>query len=381
MEIQSFTHTLSDGWSIPTLPDMDSSQTLLLVFGAREYFKHHDALLELSQAYPLAAKLGCSTSGEIHGDEVSDASLSISVIQFEKTQVQVASTSIAHASDSHAVGAKLAQAIKRDDLTSVLVLSEGLNINGDYLVDGLNSVFSASTKIAGGLAGDADQFESTWVWVGDKPQRNTVAVAGLYGNAVQVSCASQGGWDVFGPWRRVTKSVDNVLYELDGQPALELYKRYLGEQGNDLPASGLLFPLSIRQDEESSRCLVRTLLAVDEEAGSITFAGNVPENCSAQLMQANYDNLIDGAHKAAESLGVDAEQEGDYLSLAISCVGRRLVMGARVEEELEATLEALPKNTHQIGFYSYGEISPQLEGEFSDLHNQTMTLTLISENV
>ncbi|MDX8384511.1 MAG: FIST C-terminal domain-containing protein [Ghiorsea sp.] len=381
MNIQSFTHSLENGWSVDVLPAMDSKQTLVLVFGAREYFDQHAALLALGQAYPLSAKLGCSTSGEIHGDEVNDASLSVSVVQFEKTTIKIASSPIASAADSKQVGESLANEVLGDALKNVLVLSEGLNINGDYLVEGLNTVLSSDTKISGGLAGDADQFESTWIWLGDKPQRNTVAVAALYGDAVQVSCATQAGWDVFGPWRRVTKSVDNVLYELDGQPALELYKRYLGDQAVDLPASGLLFPLSIRQHVDTSRCLVRTVLAIDEEAGSMTFAGNIPENCSAQLMQTNYDNLIQGAHQAAQALDVNKESEGEYLAIAVSCVGRRLVMGARAEEELEATLEALPDNTHQVGFYSYGEIAPQREGKCSDLHNQTMTLTLLSERV
>jgi hypothetical protein len=59
-------------------------------------------------------------------------------------------------------------------------------------------------------------------------------------------------------------------------------------------------------------------------------------------------------------------------------VGRRLVLGSRTEEEIEATLEVLPKGTQQIGFYSYGEISPYTAGT-CDLHNQTMTLTTLSE--
>lgn len=173
-----------------------------------------------------------------------------------------------------------------------------------------------------------------------------------------------------------------MLYELDGRPALGLYKAYLGDRASGLPATGLLFPLAIRTSQAEGKVLVRTILAVDEATQSMTFAGDIPEGVFAQLMRANFDRLIQGASEAA-TLTFDhhngSHADSPTLSIAISCVGRRLVLGERTEEEIEATLEILPKGSRQIGFYSYGEISPYKSGA-CDLHNQTMTLTTIAEH-
>ena len=125
----------------------------------------------------------------------------------------------------------------------------------------------------------------------------------------------------------------NVLYELDGQSALALYKRYLGEHAADLPASGLLFPLSLRTREVSAP-VVRTILSVNEADQSLTFAGDVPAGGYVRLMKANFDRLIDGAVGAGR-VSADALGSPVDLALLISCVGRRMVLRQRVEEEVE----------------------------------------------
>jgi hypothetical protein len=208
---------------------------------------------------------------------------------------------------------------------------------------------------------------------GSQCQERAVGAVGLYGDPLEIGHGSRGGWDIFGPERRVTRSEANVLYELDGRPALELYKRYLGERATGLPATALLFPLSLKGDKDAD--LVRTVLSVDEDAQSMTFAGDLPEGSTVQLMRANFDRLIDAASGAAR----DTECTGPTLSVAISCVGRRLILGERTEEELEATLDGLPTGSRQVGFYSYGEISPLVGAGNCALHNQTMTLTTIRE--
>ena len=68
-----------------------------------------------------------------------------------------------------------------------------------------------------------------------------------------------------------------MLYELDGRPALALYKEYLGDRASGLPATALLFPLAVRSDRSATRRTVRTILGIDEEQQSMTFAGDVPE--------------------------------------------------------------------------------------------------------
>jgi len=268
--------------------------------------------------------------------------------------------------------------LDRHALRSVFVLSDGLNVNGSELVKGLNSRLPGNVVVTGGLAGDGDRFRRTWVIQDGKPATNVVTALGLFGDRLAVSHGSKGGWDSFGPERRITRSQGNILYELDGKPALALYKEYLGDRASGLPATGLLFPLSIRQDASDSRQLVRTILGVDEANQSMIFAGDVPQGYLAQLMRANFDRLVTGASQAADLASNGHTSGGPTLAVAISCVGRRLVLGERTEEETEITLENLPPGTQQVGFYSYGEISPYASGS-CDLHNQTMTLTTFAE--
>lgn len=376
MQLATFSYRADAGWSVPQFPALDSPDTLVLVFGAPRFADDRRALDDLRRAYPRSHIAGCSTAGEIHGTQVEDDSLSVAVMHLEKGHLRSARSPIDDASCSFDAGAEIAKSLLGDDLRGVFVLSDGLKVNGSELVRGLTSSLPRDVAITGGLAGDGPRFQRTWTLDDGVPSSGSVTAIGLYGRDLHVGHGSNGGWDLFGPERRVTRSSGNVLYELDGRPALELYKEYLGERAAGLPATALLFPLALRRAREDGDTVVRTVLAVDEAAQSMTFAGDVPQGATAQLMRANFDRLVDGAHDAAAM--VDTAGGGDVLAVAISCVGRRLVLGERAEEEVEATLGVLPECARQVGFYSYGEISPLSNGS-CDLHNQTMTLTTVRE--
>lgn len=381
MQLETITYFVSAGWSARPFPALDSEQTLVIVFGAPSFADDPRPIAELRAAYPRAHFVGCSTSGEIHGTQLSDNSLTVAIARFESSDLQSTLARVNGAEDSYAAGRQLAETLTRDDLRAILVLSDGLNVNGSELVRGVNAIVPGSVVVSGGLAGDGSQFKRTWVIGDDGPASGLVSAVGLYGDHLRLGHGSKGGWDMFGPARRITRSQGNVLYELDGQPALQLYKQYLGERATGLPATGLLFPLAVRANVGDEKVLVRTILGVDEATQSMTFAGDLPTGHLAQLMRANFERLIDGASHAALNTLDDARGDAisAVLSIAISCVGRRLVLGERTEEEIEAALSALPRGTQQIGFYSYGEISPYSSGH-CDLHNQTMTLTTISES-
>jgi hypothetical protein len=382
MKLATF-HYTNGKWSTPGFPALDSEQTLILVFAAPCFHDHPEPIQELSRQYPNSLMIGCSSAGEIFGAEVYDNSLSVAVMRLEKTLIRIVKAPNHNPDQSHETGVAIAKALDSDDLQHIIVLSEGLNINGTALTQGLNST-RKKTIITGGLAGDGSQFKQTWTIYNGEILKNHVVAVGFYGNAIRIGYGSRGGWDVFGPDRYITRSKNTILYELDHQPALAIYKAYLGNMADGLPATGLLYPLAIRKKPEDTKYLVRTILAIDEAAQSLIFAGNIPNGHVAQLMHANFERIITGAGKAGElakSILFHDDKTtapGPLLSIAISCVGRKLLLGSRVQEECEATHEVLPPNTHQIGFYSYGELSPHSSGH-CDLHNQTMTLTLIYE--
>jgi len=372
-------HDLEDGWS-GDLPAEDSPSTLVIVFGAPEYRDDHSALRDLKAAFPTSVIVGCSTAGEIFQTKIYDRSLSVAIVRLERSRIRHVARPIANASESSAAGAAIAQSLADEDLRGIFVLSDGLHVNGSELVRGFASQLPQGVIVTGGLAGDGPRFEQTWTLDNGELVSGSVSAVGLYGQSLEIGHGSRGGWDPFGPRRHVTRSEGNVLFELDGRPALDLYKEYLGERAEGLPATGLLFPLALLSDSSPERqIVVRTILGVDEEANSLTFAGDIPRGARVQLMKANFDRLIEGAEAAAEEAGEGlTEDTGDLLTLAISCVGRRLVLSERTEEEVEATLDILPDPCAQIGFYSYGEISPISNGP-CELHNQTMTLTTIRE--
>lgn len=379
MQVQTLRYDPSSGWSEP-FPELDSPRTLVVLFGGSGYIDEPGPVAQVREAYPRSSVIGCSTAGEICDDQLLDESLAVAVVVFEDTIVTFAAAPVADAEASFAAGESLAGQLDAADLRAVFVLSDGLNVNGSALVSGVNSVLDPSVVVTGGLAGDGDRFERTWVVHDGKPVTGWATAVGFAGDRIRYGHGSRGGWDIFGPERTVTRSAGNVLYELDGIPALDLYKKYLGERADDLPGAALLFPLSLRAGESDPNSFVRTILAVDEAERSMTFAGDVPTGYRAQLMRANFDRLVDGAGRAAE-LGApnpSARGFGDTLMIAISCVGRRLVLGERTEDEIEATLEAVGPEATQIGFYSYGELSPLTDGT-CDLHNQTMTITTITE--
>lgn len=379
MRLESFTYQAGH-WSVSQFPELDSPQTAVLVFGASAYADDKVPIRQLLAAFPNSHIVGCSTSGEICKTTLLDDSLVVTVVRFERTELATARAVVDSAENSFSAGTHLGQALHRPHLRGILVLSDGLHVNGSELVRGLNAVVPPSVVITGGLAGDGADFKRTWVIHNSLPQSRLVSAIGFYGDHVTIGHGSKGGWDIFGPERRVTRSEGHILYELDGKPALELYKLYLGERANELPAAALLFPLALRTNQNDEKSIVRTVLSIDEQKNAMIFAGDVPQGALAQLMKANFDRLIDGASNAALMVDHTRLDNSNTLCIAISCVGRRLVLGERAEEELEATLEALPTNTHQAGFYSYGEISPYTtDSGQCDLHNQTMTLTTIAE--
>jgi hypothetical protein len=340
-------------------------------------FKEKDALVrQLIQLYPKTTIVGCSTAGEISGISVSDESVALTAIKLEKVHHKLIKVDVKSMNESFAAGASLAQQLDANDLSHVLVFSDGLNVNGADLVSGLKSILP-KTSITGGLAADGSNFNETFVIANNTVADRMIVGLGFYGDQLKIGYSSKGGWDSFGKDRLVTKSDKNVLYELDSLPALELYKSFLGDKAKNLPSSGLLFPLSMRVNEHDIP-VVRTILSVSEENQSLTFAGNIPEGAYVRLMKANVDRLISGAEDSAKNAFVAVKQNAE-LAILISCVGRRLVLKQLVEEEVEVVREIIGHHPKITGFYSYGEIAPFEVLSPCELHNQTMTITILSE--
>jgi hypothetical protein len=378
MKIEQLRWTKAQGWMPKVTGNMGSKAHLVLAFGAKSIVMEGKLLHEVQTMYPKAILFGCSTSGEIYDTQVTDDSLVITAIHFDQTTIAGSYINLEDTANSFDAGKKLAEKLNHQNLKHLLVLSDGVSANGSDLVKGLVQHLPSDVTITGGLAGDGANFNETMVVWNKEIKKNMIAVLGLYGNHIKIGFGSLGGWDPFGPQRLVTRSKDNILYELDGFSALDLYKKYLGEHAKDLPVSGLRYPLCLRTNTNDVG-VVRTILSVNEKDNSLLFAGDIPEGAYAQLMMANFDRLIDGASGAARTCVKAIGNKPAELALLISCVGRKLVLKQRIEEEVESVREVFGPVTLLTGFYSNGEISAFTPGAQCALHNQTMTITTFLE--
>jgi len=357
------------------------SPQLVLVFGSVALISHPDSLESLRRGFPDAELAGCSTAGEISDDGVCDDQLILTAVHFNHPGVRVVHTDLHGMSDSEAAGLRLAHQLSVPDLHSAVVFSPGVQVNGSALIEGIAKGLAPGVKLSGGLAGDGAEFKKTYTLSRHAVSSEQIVAVGFTAPQLELRHGSLHGWKPFGPARKVTRCEGNVLHELDSSPALNVYKAYLGSYADGLPGSGLLFPFEMLSESHEATGLIRTILAVDEASGSLTLAGDITQGCYLRLMHATTNSLVDGAHDAAAAAAMDVPLGTQHLALLVSCVGRKLVMGNRVDEEVEAVAGVLGSNVRIAGFYSYGEISPGPEGRtIADLHNQTMTVTHLLEH-
>lgn len=352
---------------------------LILMFGSKEFICNKKVFDTIRNNYSESYIIGCTTAGEIYGNQVNDGTLTVIAIYFEKSEIKFFASEIEDVGKDYEKGLKIAKSIPTENLAHVFLLAEGENINGSKIVEGLIDGLPEHAKITGGLAGNGNTFKETFVISNDYAKQNQIAAVAFYGDKIRIGYGSVGGWDTFGIERFVTKSKENIVYELDGSPILDLYNDYLGEYAKDLPASGLLFPLSVRSADNIYN-YVRAVAGVDKKNKSLRFFGEVPQGYYARLMHANSNNLINGSIKAAKNSLKSINSKNGKLAILISCVARKVVLNQMIDEEIEAVRNIFGNDVTLTGFYSYGEIAPSSKEKITEFHNQTMTITLIGED-
>jgi hypothetical protein len=378
MQVLQLSRCKIKGWSTASVEQQNKIQ-LVLYFGGRDALERGSSYRELAMMFPGAHLLGCSTGGQILENEVCDDQVAAVALGFDATRVVVAAEPVPDIGQSRSRGAALGRKLAADDLAGVFVLADGLTVDGTEMVAGLAAAIGPDVPLTGGMAGDGGQFGRTVVAADCAPRGNLIGAVGFYGEAIRIGHGCVGGWDVFGPLRRITRAEGNILFELDGEPALDLYERYLGEEeAKGLPATALRFPLQVHDPERPDCAIIRSVFGVDRTARSLTINGSLPQGWVAQLMRGNFDRLATGAAEATRR-AVVGRAPGSGLALLVSCIGRRLLMGQRAVDEVEAAEAELDLRTVRLGFYAYGEIAPHDRSGQCELHNKTMVVTMISE--
>ncbi|MFQ3238530.1 MAG: hypothetical protein ACI9NI_000813 [Olleya marilimosa] len=353
-------------------------EPLVLVFGNRFMLEEKTVYQDLRQIFPDGHIVFASSCAEISSNTVNQNSITVTAIQFEKSKFLIKTSNVLNKDlDSFKTGNELIKQFPEEGLKYTFVVSEGSFINGSQLTKGMSAATNDNLLITGGLCGDDARFEKTLASYNENPKEGELVAIGFYGDTLEISFSIHGGWTPFGPERIVTKSSGNVLYELDGQPALDLYKTYLGDKARDLPGAALLYPLNVTSEDED-QSIVRSILNINEAENAVILAGDIKENSKVQLMMTNVDHIANASERAAKQ-ALEHRQNKPELAILVSCIGRKIVLDQRVEEEIEEVIEVIGTDTVVSGFYSYGEIAP-FHGEVAcQLHNQTMTITLISE--
>lgn len=377
MKILQLQKSATKNWEYLT-PKLALNNPLVLIFGNRILLENETIFNEIREMFPTGELVFGSTCGDIAGETVSENCITITAIAFERTTFEVKTSNVLHTDlDSFKTGKELINKFPKEKLKYVFIVSEGSFINGSQLTKGMNAAVKDNILITGGLCGDDARFEKTVASYNEQPKPGEIVAIGFYSDSLEVSFSIHGGWTPFGPERTVTKSKGNILYELDHKPALDLYKMYLGEKSKELPAAALLYPLNVKSDNEK-QSIVRSILNIDEKNNTMILAGDIQENAKVQLMMTNVDNIANASEKAARQ-ALSTRKNKPELAILMSCIGRKLVLDQRIEEEIDEVLALVDNETTLCGFYSYGEIAPFHEEMSCQLHNQTMTITLLSE--
>ena len=349
------------------------SAELALIFGLRSALEPPAMLATVRARFPAARLLFVSTAGSFADTQIEDLGLVCTALRLEASSLRCVAEAHAPEGDLQALCQRLTAQLLAPGLRHVLVFSDGGFVNGTVLSETFNACLPPEVTLSGGLAGDGTDFVRTLVGLDAAPTPGVIVAIGLYGAALRIGFGIAGGWSSFGPVRTVTGSAGNILHTLDDRPSLEIYKKYLGPEASALPAAALRFPLCVSTADQPNG-VVRTILSIDDEAGSMTFAGDIPLGATVRFMRASYEDLISGAEEAARQAAQPAA-----LVLCVSCVGRRIVLGQRTEEEIEGVRDVFGPSPVLAGFYSYGELAPSGQAQACQLHNQTMTITSISE--
>lgn len=379
IQVEQKLWTKEKAWETISDQVLRAAPQLVFAFGARTLMEDPKMFQQMRNFYPGAYLILCSTAGEILDTHVSDDSIALTAVHFEKSLVRFAETTVRSADDSLNIGKRLAEFLPVEGLVHAMVFSDGLNVNGTSLVQGINDNLPAHVSVTGGLVGDGSNFKKTVVGRDGPGESRKIVLLGFYGASLRVGFGSLGGWEEYGAEYTITKSKGNVLYEINSEPALMVYKEKLDGQVAGLPMSALLFPLQLQMPTGSHSGVVRTILGVDETEQSMTFAGDMPQGTHVKFMKADLNRLIAGAAGASRLSMGRLGRIAPQLAILVSCVGRKLVLKERVSDEVKAVRDVLGQRTAITGFYSYGELCPSEKERQCLLHNQTMTVTAFIE--
>jgi len=328
----------------------------------------------LYEVLPAAVKLvGCSSYAEIDSSEA--LTRSVSLLGGRSPALEVMTVALLpEGRPSFAVGQALGAQLAAFAPSLVVMLPDILTVNATQLLRGVQSVLGSGFPIVGGAAADGGRFERTYQLCGQAIQHSGVVALALKG-PLRIATAARSGYTPVSLPRTASRIENgNVLLELDGRPALDVYREFLGPRAGEIPAVSIEFPLGvIPSGHEEAPALTRAIFAVDEARRALVLGGDLPERGQVRILSATRREVLAGA-RAATELALQALPQPDF-ALVFSCLSRKVALGLQYKDECAGALALLPASVPTAGFYTFGELSPR-DG-ISEHHESTFTLVLV----
>lgn len=361
------------------LDQLGERPDLVLLFASARY--DQEAVLaglhgRLGEGVRLA---GCSSYAEIGGREA--LSESVTAMGLKLGDLGAATLSArAEGGDSRALGRSIGEQARAHDPSLLVVFPDGLQVNSTQFLLGIQDVLGKSFPIVGGVAADTGEFTRTFQYRDREVFSGGAAAVALRGS-ISLATAARSGWYPVGASRICTRMEGgNVCLELDRQPALALYKEYLGARAAEMPLVSAEYPIGVISSPEGTQrlpegelLLLRSIKGVDEARQAIIFGGDLPQGSEVRMTSATKEDVMKGADEATER--ACAAMPEPSLALIFNCMARKVVLGPRYKQELSAPLRRLGERVPAIGFYTYGELSP-VQGVTMH-HDETFTIALL----
>ena len=348
--------------------------TLAVVFMANEN--------ERTAVTELLSQKGIQIFGASTGDNFTDGEIESHTIVLLLLDIDPAYFQLAIKGADEGTIKEIAEQIGKTALMkfkkpAFLVVSGGLAVDGDEIIAGIESACGKGTTIFGGLAADFLRMQRTYVFNNDRLCDYGLLALILDEEKISLSGMAVGGWKPMGMDRIITKSVGNVVYTIDNEPALDFVSRYAGLK--DLDTNNALnflissnFQLQLKREDKHP--VMRTPMQANPQDRSIVFAGSLPEGSKVKLCLLPGFEVIEAALNEFNNYKKD-QPEPDALIL-FSCAGRQLTLGPYVSEEIDGIKNIW--NAPLAGFFCYGEIGRVVSGQH-EFHNMTCSLATLKE--
>lgn len=322
--------------------------------------------------------IGCTTAGEISNSGLSINSAVLGGIVSDTLNFQIVTVQGLE-KDSVAAGRHLAASFSSAP-RYLQVFSDGLTGNGCAILRGIADVLGVNVPVSGGAAGDNGNFVKTFQFGRDRIYSDAICGIGFYGD-FKLGTGVKSGWAPIGLAKQVTRARGKTVYELNGEPALNVFERFLGQHAEKLPAIGVEYPLGftsfLEGSDEQGQYVLRATMSVDRKERSITFAGEIPEGAMVNMTCGDKTSILKAAEAAAREARCAIGDTPPKVVFCYSCMARKIVLGRRTEGEIEQVQAQFGPQIPIIGFYTYGEFSPVGPVAPSHLHNETITLSVL----